>query len=243
MDTTEKKSNAIRFINAYNAIDHELRVQHNFRRGISFSEMIRKAVPLNFIARKYEDELIDYGRLRNAIIHKSKDEFIIAEPHLSVVLEIEKIADLIMAPPKVWDKFCKKDVITVQYDVPLKSVIELIYTSSFSNLPVYKNNGLIGVANGQKILDILGKQISNNVDINKFINETKVEDIIDKSFKGKFFEVKPRSLTIEQALDIFFQNRKLLLIILTNSGSMDEIPLGILTTGDIMDMNSILENY
>ncbi|MDD3232194.1 MAG: CBS domain-containing protein [Clostridia bacterium] len=242
MTTNEEKSNATRFINAYNLIDHELRVQHDFRRSMSFSEMIRKAVSLNFIVRKYEDKLIDYGRLRNAIIHKSNDEFIIADPHNSVVEEMEKIADLISAPPKVWDKVCKKDVVTVQYDVPLKRVIELIYTTSFSNLPVYKNNGLIGVANGQKILDVLGEQITKGVDINEFLNQTKIEDII-KSFKGKFFEVKPRDITIEQALDVFYQNRKILLIVLTESGSMNEIPLGVLTTGDIMDMNSILENF
>ena len=177
MTTNEEKSNATRFINAYNLIDHELRVQHDFRRSMSFSEMIRKAVSLNFIVRKYEDQLIDYGRLRNAIIHKSNDEFIIADPHNSVVEEMEKIADLISAPPKVWDKVCKKDVVTVQYDVPLKRVIELIYTTSFSNLPVYKNNGLIGVANGQKILDVLGEQITKGVDINEFLNQTKIERI------------------------------------------------------------------
>ena len=44
-----EKSNAKRFIDAYNKIDYSLRVQHDFKRSMSFSDMIRKAVVLNHI--------------------------------------------------------------------------------------------------------------------------------------------------------------------------------------------------
>ena len=57
---------------------------------MGFSDLIRKAASLNYTIRKYEDDLIDYGRLRNAIIHNS-DDFVIAEPHDSVVENIEHI--------------------------------------------------------------------------------------------------------------------------------------------------------
>lgn len=243
MSTTNEKSFAERFINAYNTIDHELRTRHNFRRSMSYSDMIRRAVVQNYVVRKYEDELIDFGRLRNAIIHKSNDEYIIAEPHEDVVLQFEKIAKLISAPPKVWNTICKKDVMTVQYDVSLKKVIELIYTSSFSNLPIYKNGGLIGVANGQKILNVLGEQVSKGSDINEFITKTKIEEVVNQFSNGKYYEVMPMDITIEQALNLFYENRKLLIIILTKTGSMEEVPLGILTTGDIMDMNALLEKF
>jgi len=242
MKKTEEKSYAQRFINAYNTIDQELRIQYNFRRSMSYSDMIRRAVVLNYTVRKYEDALIDYGRLRNAIIHRSNDEYIIAEPHEDVVLEFEKIARTISAPPKVWNTICKKDVITVQFDVPVKKVIELIYTSSFSNLPVYKNAGLIGVANGQKILNVLGEQISKGKNIAEFIETTKIEDVIQLS-TSKYYEVVSMDITIEKALNLFYENRKLLILILTKTGSMQEVPLGILTTGDIMDMNSLLEKF
>ena len=91
--TKEKLTNAQRFVNAYNAIDQTLRARHNIRRSLSFSDMIRRTVAVDYIVRKYEDVLIDYGRLRNAIIHKSNDKFLIAEPHEEVVAEFEKIAD------------------------------------------------------------------------------------------------------------------------------------------------------
>ena len=75
---SEKGSNATRFINAYNTIDQTLRAVYNFKRNMSFNDMIRRAVPLNSIVRRYEDKLIDYARLRNAIIHNSNDEMVIA---------------------------------------------------------------------------------------------------------------------------------------------------------------------
>jgi len=243
MPETDEKSFAERFINAYNTIDHELRIQHDFRRSMSYSDMIRRAVVQNYVVRKYEDELIDYGRLRNAIIHKSNEDYIIAEPHEDVVLQFEKIAKIISAPPKVWNTICKKDVVTVQFDVPLKKVIEIIYTSSFSNLPVYKNGGLIGVANGQKMLNVLGEQVSKGKDINEYISKAKIEDIINQFTNGRYYEVMPMDVTVERALNLFYENRKLLIIILTKTGSMEEVPLGILTTGDIMDMNSLLEKF
>ena len=49
--------------------------------------------------------------------------------------------------------------------------------------------------------------------------------------------------TIDQALGEFLTNRKLLAIILTKGGTMHEAPLAIITTGDYMELNKVLENY
>ncbi|MBQ2713901.1 MAG: CBS domain-containing protein [Clostridia bacterium] len=236
-------SNAERFVKAYNIIDQSLRQRHNIRRSLSFSDMIRKTVVVNYIVRKYEDQLIDYGRLRNAIIHNSSDEFLIAEPHTDVVEEFEKIADLVSAPPKVFDTVCTKEVFTVEHSTNLYDVIKLIYSSSYSNIPVYKNGGVIGVANGQKILDYIGKHLNYGVDIDDFLKNTTIEKFV-KDQSGteiKYFEVCDINLTVEKALNLFFQNRKLLMIILTPSGMLQEMPIGLITPTDIMDLNKVIE--
>lgn len=88
--TPSSSTNAKRFINAYNQIDSGLRALYNQKRSMSFAELIRNSVNENHVVRKYEDDLIDFGRLRNAIVHKSNDDFIIAEPHIEVVEKIEK---------------------------------------------------------------------------------------------------------------------------------------------------------
>lgn len=239
---SEKTSFARRFINAYNEIDYALRTQYNLKRSMSFSDLIRKAVVVNHIVRKYEDELVDYGRLRNAIIHRSNDDFIIAEPHEDVVDQIEKIARLITTPPTALS-ICKEDVLTVDHDVTLENVIRLMAEYSYSNLPVYNKGSLIGIANGQKILENIGRQILKKVSICDYLKVTKIEDALQNDSPYKQYEVLSAQATIEQVLDLYYNNRKLLAVLITKEGTMNEPPLGILTTTSVMEMNNIIENF
>lgn len=237
------ESNARRFINAYNSIDYAIRIQHNFKRSMSFSDLIRRAVPLNYLVRKYEDDLIDFGRLRNAIIHNGNDEYIIAEPHIEVVEKIEKIAEAINEPPKALDVVCHKDVLCAQSDISLKDIIELISTSEFSNIPIYKDGGLIGVANGQRIIDAIGKAIEANKNVDEYMKNTKIEQIISPETTAKYYEVVDINASIEKILNLFYANRKLIAILITKTGNIKEIPLGIVTASDVIIMNNILDNY
>ena len=49
--------------------------------------------------------------------------------------------------------------------------------------------------------------------------------------------------TLENVLNLFYKNRKLLVILITKNGSDTDMPLGIISVSDIMDINSIMENY
>lgn len=237
------QTNARKFINAYNTIDYAIRTQHNFKRSMSFSEVVRKAVSLNYIVRKYEDDLVDFGRLRNAIIHSGNNDYIIAEPHDDVVQKIQHIAELISTPPKAIDAINDKNVLCVQNDVKLRDVIQLIAVSEYSNIPVYKDGGLIGVANGQRILDELGKKIADNISIDKYISITNIEDILNVTNTLKYYDVVSKEVSIEQVLSLFNKNRKLIAVLITKNGSLNEAPIGIITTADILTLNQILENY
>ena len=79
----EKNVNAKRFIAAYNRLDQGLREIYSIKRTLTFSDMIRKVANVNTVVSKFEEDLIDYARLRNAIVHKSGDE-LIAEPNIEV---------------------------------------------------------------------------------------------------------------------------------------------------------------
>lgn len=239
----KQQSNAKRFINAYNKIDYAIRVQHGFKRSMSFSEVVRKAVPLNYVVRKYEDELIDFGRLRNAIIHGSNDGFIIAEPHDEIVEKVEHICQLITTPPKAIEAVCDRNVLCVQNDVSVKDVIKLIATSNFSNIPVYKGGGLIGVANGQRILDQIGNQILKGNDIDDFVSKATIENIINETSALRYYEVVPKDSTIEEVLNCFTKNRKLIAVLITKTGTLNETPIGIITSADVITLNDILDNY
>lgn len=238
-----KKSNAKRFLDAYNDIDYSLKTRYNFNRSMGFSDLIRKTVSLNYIIRKYEDELIDYGRLRNAIIHNNNEDFIIAEPHEQVVNEIEHIRKLLSTPPKALDTCAMTNVLVTSAEKSMREVIILMAQSNFSNIPVYKGNELIGVANGQKILTAFGQYMLSGGKCSAFLDNVQIEDMLSTLQDSKYFVVKDSNCTIEEALREFDENHKLLAILFTRHGQINERALGIMTGRDVTTAQKILENY
>ncbi len=236
------KSNASRFLSAFNNIDYAIKTRYNFNRSMGFSEAVRKAVAFNYVIRKYEDDLIGYGRLRNAIVHDNND-FIIAEPHDDVVEKIEKIEKILTTPPRALDVVARRDVLSVEAHESMREVICTIASSGYSNLPVFRKNEIIGIANGQKIIDAFGKYLLSGGKSDTFLDSVKIEDMLSKIENSDYYAFANRDITVEEALDMFHRNSKLLAILVTQNGGAKEKPLGIMTAADVMKMNKILENY
>ena len=238
-----KKSNSMRFLSAFNNIDYTIKTRYNLNRTSGFSEAVRRAVSYNYIKRKYEDDLISYGRLRNAIVHDNGD-YTIAEPHIDVVEKIEKIERLITTPPRALETVARRDVLMVEASKSMQDVIMLIASSSYSNLPVYNDdNEIIGIANGQKILDSFGKYLLSGGKAETYLKYVKIEDMILKTENSDYYAFANKDITVEQALGLFHQNSKLLAVLVTENGGAKEKPLGIMTGADVLKMNKILENY
>lgn len=237
------ESNALRFINAYNQIDQSLRAIYNLRRSLSFSDVVRRVVSLNSVVRKYEDKLIDYARLRNAIIHNSNEERIIAEPHDDVVAEMERLAALIMQPPLAFENIATKNVVSLEENITLKEALATIYKTGFKTIPVCRDGMISGVITPMRIVNILGMQIESGKNIEEFISFTTVGRIISELDADNVFTIKSRELSAQEALDLFYNNRKLLAIIITKNGNNNEHPLGIITAADIMDLNKVIDDY
>lgn len=235
--------NAKRFISCYNQIDQALRNQGDMSKSISYTEAIRKASRTNAFVKKYEDVLIDYGRLRNSIVHSYNEDIIIAEPHLEVVEEYERLAKAICSPPLAVDTVCNREIRTVAHDTLLCDVIENIYKSGNSNWPVYKDGMLIGVANSRRIIKEIGKKIYEKKDINEFISTTKIEDAVKNFGEDNYYTIANKEITLDKILNLFAENRKLSLIVITETGSLLEQPIGVVAIADIMDVNKLLDNY
>lgn len=237
------KSNAKRFLDAYNNIDYALKSRYNLNRSMGFSELIRKSVPVNYVIRKYEDELVDYGRLRNAIIHNNNEDFIIAEPHDKVVEKIEHIEKLLTTPPLALESVAQKQVIITHAGKSMREVITLIASTGFSNIPVYREKILLGVANGQKILHSLGQYLLAGGSEKTYLDNVQIEDMLSSLENSNYYCVKKSDCTIEEALDEFDKNHKLLAILFTKNGELTELPLGIMTGANVVEAQHILENY
>ncbi|MBR1926108.1 MAG: CBS domain-containing protein [Clostridia bacterium] len=239
----KSKSMAMRFIYAYNAIDQALRSIYNYKRSMTFSDMVRRTVPINSVIRKYEDKLIDYARLRNSIIHSSNEEYIIAEPHEDVVILMEKIADMITKPPKLVDVASKKNVLTIEADMALRDVVVLIARSGFKTLPVIAAGKILGIATPNRIVEWVGDKLDKNDKVEDLLKNASISETLKESDTNTRFCIKNEDLTIQEALDLFYKNRVLSAIILTKTGSSYEKILGMVTISDIMDLSKILDDY
>ncbi len=237
----EKNINATRFISAYNRLDQGLRDIYSIKRTLNFADMIRKVASVNTVVAKFEEDLIDYGRLRNAIVHKSGDE-IIAEPNIEVVEKLEKIARIINTPPRVIDCIKPRKVFTACGDTPLKDVIREMEKDGYSIVPVYIAQTLVGVINRKMVVEGIGKFIEENKDIDEAIKEP-VAQCLDIFNETNHYEVAPTSITIENLLYMFQQNRKLSSVILTENGNFNEPARAVLVSADLIDLNTILDNY
>lgn len=237
------KSNAVRFINAYNMIDQTIRSVYNFKRNMTFSDMIRRTVSINSVVRRYEDKLIDYARLRNAIIHNSNEERIIAEPHDDVTYEMEKIAKIISRPPTVIEVIAKRNVLVVEGETPLGNIAKIFAETGFKTLPVYSDNSIRGIATPNQLVVKVGQQLAANKSVDEFLSKTTVAEALDPTDLDRIYCIRNEHLTVQESIDIFFKNRRMLAIIITKNGGAREKILGIVTNADIMDLNKIIEDY
>lgn len=235
-------SKAFRFISAYNIIDGTLRSLYDFKRSMNFADMIHRSASLNHTVRKYEDTIIDYGRLRNSIVHSSSDE-IIAEPSDKAVDEFEKIARLISTPPKALQTIASREVVCVGTDESIKDVIKVMSKYGYKSVPVYKDGLLVGVANSGRVLEEIGNVINRGEDIDDYINSHSIGQLIEKHLMENYYAVIHADASIEEVLELFWKNRKMLAVLLTPTGNYMEKPMGIITIADIMDMNKILDMY
>ncbi len=85
-----------RFEIAFNRIHKALSKMVKNIHGDTFSQLVAHGAKRHAIIRSYKDELFQFAKLRNAIVHeKLKADFYIAEPHQDVVERIEEIAELL----------------------------------------------------------------------------------------------------------------------------------------------------
>ena len=242
MSNLTTKSLGSRFLDAYNAIDKALRIQYNYKTTISFSDIIRRCADLNHVIRGYENDLINFARLRNAIVHSSDNNKVIAEPHLDVVELMEKIASLITTPPLVVEVMRLRPVATIDATRNLYDLIKETGKTGHGMIPAYKGNNLVGIVRWRKLIEDLAG-ILDTCDLDQFIRKTSIEDYLRMYPQSGHFTVVNQSVTIEQILTIFNNNRKIAGILITENGTATELPVCFLTNADIIDLVKIIESY
>ncbi|NLK07150.1 MAG: CBS domain-containing protein [Firmicutes bacterium] len=130
-----------RFIMAYNKIDRQLQKRAGIEGYMGFSQLVRRVARKDTMIAQFEDDLLEYAELRNAIVHELVEPArVIAEPHASVVEHIEQIAKILEQPPLIIPRF-QGEVTVVKDCDPILHVMDLIREHGYTQFPVYDETG------------------------------------------------------------------------------------------------------
>lgn len=194
------------------------------------------------------DRIKQYAKLRNSIVHyKLEPMKYIAEPHLDIVEDIEKISQMLSHPPLAIE-VASTPVQVFQNNSKLLDIITTFSVNAYSQIPIYDENmNFSGLLTEGGII----KWISRNIlEGNILINDVTAEDVlqVEQSYNVHFLA---KTTTIFDLHDIFekafYENRRLEAIIMTENGSTKEKPIGIITSWDLIQTEhptySLVENW
>lgn len=240
MIETEKNLSE-RFEVAFNQI-HEVLKKKVKANTLSFTELVRIGAPHHQVINKYSDELQQYAKLRNAMVHeKTELGFYIAEPHEKVVKRIEQISDLFNNRNYVLT-IATKEPVTYDIEDTIQHVILGMKKHNYSQYPIYEGKECVGLLRNSDIVKWLAKNmVSHIVDLENI----KVSDILHFEKIDHPISFAPKSYTIFEIEDVFEEYHKdmkdLEMVIITENGLKHEKPLGIVTAWDLIEIDYITD--
>ncbi len=233
-------SNAIDLISAYNRIDARLRAIYRGKGNLNFTDLVRRCAEFQPTVHKYEEELLSCARLRNAIVHNSTSERVIAEPCDDFTRLILRIADLLCAPPRL-AVFKDKTVTGISSSATVGEAFLISLKRDYSNLPVYEKDRMIGILNGRRLVRAVGEALDRGEDVNEFLRKP-CREVVCAEDMARFYRVLGRDDTVQEAVDAFSDNRKLLAVVVTERGGAADRIVNILTASDLPKLISVLED-
>lgn len=227
--------NSERFLLAFNSIEKHLGKKRNTHGYVPFYKAVEVAKKGDAVVRRYQDDLLEFADLRNAIVHERTDpNFVIAEPHESTVLKIESIEMELGNPKTVFQTF-RSDVFTFQVNNSLSDVLKVIRDRRYSQFPVYNDNEFVGIISENGITNWLAKNIEEDI---ISLVETPLELIIQCEENKNNYQFINRNTSVYKVEEIFKERlsigTKLDAILITQNGRKNESLLGIITPWDII---------
>ena len=231
-----------RFEAAFNQIHRWLRTNMKDVHSDKFSLLLSKSAQRHSIMGRFHDELYQYSKLRNAIVHnKYEPDFYIAEPHHKIVERIEMIANL-LNKPKIALSIAITPVFYYYEDSPLRDVLKILQRFSYSQFPIYhRQEGYKWLLTPDAIVSWMSENLPENPDD---LNQVKLEKLLPyKSKKNKQITFVGKTANIfdveDRFEDSYLNNNKLEAVIITENGKTTEKPLGIVTPWDLVEIDAV----
>lgn len=226
-----------RFEIAFNRIHTRLKELSKGSNSDRFVDLLQENKDKYSAFRYHFYNLKQYAKLRNAIVHEEiAEDYYIAEPHISVVENIEKISESVYHPPSAFT-LAAKPVIYVNLTMPVEKLLDIINKYGYSQYPVYEHKRFKGLITDGGIARWLSAHIHEGY---TFIKKCNVEHVL-KSEKMKnvaFMEQSKDIYELESLFEQFSQKKqKLEAVLITETGVQHELPLGIVTSWDLLQID------
>lgn len=228
-------TNAQLFLDLYNELDHLFAKSLNLSDYLPFRDKVRELSSRNSIVKRYQDDLILFGNLRNAIAHRTKGGIPIAEPFDDTVRLLQKILEEFKNPKKVIPTF-QIEVFTVIANTSLIDLLQEMKDKNFSQAPILDNEGNVTeVISTNTISRWLFSEYKNQlIDL----TVTKISDLIPKIEIQQNFALISRNTTIFEAAEIYIRKSKekksqLDCLLITQNGKPTEKIIGIACIEDL----------
>ncbi|WPK12882.1 hypothetical protein R6U77_04020 [Lysinibacillus louembei] len=230
-------TNSDRFITAFNRIDHTLREIADVKEYMPFYRLLDRARRKNPLVQKYEDDLRAYADLRNAIVHhRTSIDFVIAEPHIQVVEEIEAI-DAALAKPKLVGQLFRKHVTAFQTTDSLTYMLKVIRKRKYTQFPIYTGQQFQGLITTVGITNWLATSMGKG----NWAKHVTLQDILFHERKLKNYKFISKAMTVYEAEEIFKQGvergQRYEALLITEHGRPHQKLIGMVTPIDIMEID------
>ncbi|WP_163580051.1 CBS domain-containing protein [Gracilibacillus saliphilus] len=227
-----------RFEAAFNQIHDKLcdyANEHN--NHASFTEVLTKARIQHHVIDQYYDLLKQCSKLRNAMVHrKIKEDFYIAEPHEDVVKELEQLAELLAEPPTALS-IASRPVEYFDLNSPIKKLMTKMQEKEYSQYPIYQEDKLIGMLTDGDIANWFAANINQlKIELDQPIGEIFQ---IEKKEHTKIVAKTATVMDIEAVFREYLEkNKKIEAIIITETGTAAELPIGIISSWDLIRLKT-----
>ncbi|MBR3201981.1 MAG: CBS domain-containing protein [Solobacterium sp.] len=222
----DKTDNAIRFLNAYASIERSLNQMLCKNDYVPFKRLVRLAAKNNTVVAKNEELLKEYADLRNAIVHqRSRTEEIIAEPLDSVTENIERIANLLNSDESVF-AYSTTPVRCANETTTVKEGYYLIHEIGGDKLPVYKDGEFLGLITMDQLAGWMVNGHSADEPVRNLIEDDKGMTV----FMAKTQSIMDAVLFFDRTVK---DSGSAPVILVTENGKPQEMPIGILSTHDL----------
>lgn len=235
-----RRDNATRFVDAFHAIEKDLRRRVNAGPEVHFSKLVDLTAPRDALVARHQVDLKEWADLRNAIVHE-KTRRHIARPFAGTVREIERVAELLRKPPLLRQVLGRQRVQVAESTDRVGEALKVMYDHRFSQMPVYGEDKLIGLLTAETFARFVAANSYNSAlpDL-----ATPIWRVLPHEEDPVHYEVVSRSSTTTETLALFdayeAEGKYLDAIIVTRTGRRTERPTGIVTVFDVPKLQASL---